>query len=365
MQKTRPFKAIKIAALICAIVGSNGSYAQWTTSGGNTTTTDNVGIGVATPDAKLSILSGYSNAGCVSYSGKPAVKIEWQVPDLACPFPGPTGPIPNILEIYNKYTLMGPPIISPYFWLDYAGRLGLGAYPSGNNRLTISGSSMLNGAVQIGNQPLPSGAKLVVDGDIAMANSSASASRTIKGFTATGTLNLATNTGSSDGPAIEMYGQSHASRAGRIHICSYGSSGTGVEFVTYDPSVSTWRSNMKIQNDGKVIIGNTQPTGAYAGYKLGVDGDIVCKRAVVQISNWADFVFKPDYKLPSLSEVEDYIQKNNHLPDVPSEKIILEEGVDMGAMNKILLQKVEELTLYMIQQQKEIELLKTSMQSAK
>ncbi len=359
MKKSRQLKGIvKMAALICVIAGPDNLYAQWTTSGTNTTTTNNVGIGVAAPDAKLSIFSGYSNAGCVSYSGQPAMKIEWQVPDMLCTSPGPTGPIPNIMEIYNKYTLTYPHVITPYLWLDYAGRLGLGAYPSGNNRLTISGSSLLNGAVQIGNQPLPAGSKLVVDGDIALTNASGSASRNIKAYTSTGALTFATNTGSGDGPAIEMYGQSNAGRAGRIHICSYGSSGTGVEFITYDPAATTWKSNMKIQNDGKVIIGTAQPSGAFAGYKLGVDGDIVCKRAVVQISDWADFVFSPDYKLRSLGDVEHYIQKNNHLPDVPSEKTILEQGVDMGAMNKILLQKVEELTLYMIQQQKEIELLK-------
>src|ERR1044072_1234494 len=68
---------------------------------------------------------------------------------------------------------------------------------------------------------------------------------------------------------------------------------------------------------------------------------------------WADFVFQPEYKLPTLAEVEGYIKVNRHLPDVPSAEEVEKDGLDLGEMNKRLLQKVEELTLYLIELKKE------------
>lgn len=82
------------------------------------------------------------------------------------------------------------------------------------------------------------------------------------------------------------------------------------------------------------------------------------KRLRILQSGWADFVFEPTYKLPSLQELEIYINKNKHLPEVPSAAEVEKNGVDVGEMNKILLQKIEELTLHVIRQQKEIEELK-------
>jgi hypothetical protein len=69
---------------------------------------------------------------------------------------------------------------------------------------------------------------------------------------------------------------------------------------------------------------------------------------------WSDFVFDKEYKLPSLTEVEAYIAENKHLPDVPSEAEVLENGLDLGEMQAIQQQKIEELTLYTIDQEKRI-----------
>lgn len=81
---------------------------------------------------------------------------------------------------------------------------------------------------------------------------------------------------------------------------------------------------------------------------------------VVQTASWVDFVFVPDYKLPTLPEVEQYILANKHLPNVPTTTQVTEKGIDLGEMNKILLQKVEELTLYMIELKKENEAIKSA-----
>jgi len=72
---------------------------------------------------------------------------------------------------------------------------------------------------------------------------------------------------------------------------------------------------------------------------------------------WSDFVFDADYELKSLAEVEAYIAANKHLPDVPSEEEVLANGLDLGEMQAIQQQKIEELTLYIIQQQKQMDAL--------
>ncbi len=105
---------------------------------------------------------------------------------------------------------------------------------------------------------------------------------------------------------------------------------------------------------GNVGIGTTDP----GNYQLAVEGKIGAREVEVTLNSWSDFVFEDDYKLRSLKEVENYIRENNHLPDIPSEAEVLENGISLGEMNAKLLQKIEELTLYVIQQQKEIEALK-------
>ena len=114
-----------------------------------------------------------------------------------------------------------------------------------------------------------------------------------------------------------------------------------------------WGKGMVLNNDGSVgISANTVPTG----FKLAVGGDIIAERVVVKLqANWPDFVFKKNYGLRPLSEVEAFINQNNHLPEIPSAKEVAERGIDVGDMNAKLLQKVEELTLYLIEMKKENE----------
>jgi hypothetical protein len=74
--------------------------------------------------------------------------------------------------------------------------------------------------------------------------------------------------------------------------------------------------------------------------------------------NWSDFVFKSDYQLRSLKEVETFINENGHLPDIPSDEEVITNGVNVGEIQSKLLQKIEELTLYLIEMEKNNELLK-------
>ena len=89
-------------------------------------------------------------------------------------------------------------------------------------------------------------------------------------------------------------------------------------------------------------------------YRLAVNGKIICTEMKVKARPWSDYVFDDQYTLKSLKEVELFIKKNKHLPDVPSAKDVEENGIEIGEMQAILLQKIEELTLYSIEQQKQI-----------
>jgi len=100
---------------------------------------------------------------------------------------------------------------------------------------------------------------------------------------------------------------------------------------------------------GNLAIGTYNP----GSYKLAVEGTIGARKVKVTQASWADFVFHPDYELPTLQEVERFIKANRHLPELPSAKEVESDGLDVGEMNKKLLQKIEELTLYMIEMKKE------------
>ncbi len=113
---------------------------------------------------------------------------------------------------------------------------------------------------------------------------------------------------------------------------------------------------------GKVVIGDSMTTpGNYGLYiRKGILTSIV-KIALPGSGSWSDYVFGNNYKLNSLPEVEDYIKENKHLPDVPSADSVQKNGIDVGEMDAVMMKKIEELTLYIIQQNKKIEeLQKTS-----
>ena len=112
-------------------------------------------------------------------------------------------------------------------------------------------------------------------------------------------------------------------------------------------------------NSGKVLIGNVTSPG---NYKLYVEQGILSEKVKVALkstSYWADYVFAPNYNLMPLQEVEKFIEKNNHLPNVPSAEEVVKDGIDVATMDAKLLEKIEELTLYMIELKKENETLKT------
>lgn len=104
---------------------------------------------------------------------------------------------------------------------------------------------------------------------------------------------------------------------------------------------------MVIDKDGRVGIGNLSPTAT-----LDVAGNIRAGEIKVEAGSWPDYVFEKNYPLLSLSKVEAHIKSFGHLPGIPSAKEVKSEGLDLGVMNAKLLQKIEELTLHMIELEK-------------
>ncbi len=121
-------------------------------------------------------------------------------------------------------------------------------------------------------------------------------------------------------------------------------------------------TRMMIDKNGNIGIG-TGSTVLNPLEKLAVNGLIHTKEVKVDLLNWPDFVFDKNYNLPSLIAVEKQINDNGHLANIPSAKDVAENGVLLGEMNKNLLQKVEELTLYLIQMNKDIEVLKAQLKT--
>lgn len=112
---------------------------------------------------------------------------------------------------------------------------------------------------------------------------------------------------------------------------------------------TTPNENVYIYND---LSGNISRALLY------VNGEVRSRKVKVTQTGWPDYVFHESYPLPTLAALEQYINIHKHLPEMPDAKAIAEDGLDVGEMNRKLLQKVEELTLYIIQQDKEMQAVK-------
>ncbi len=119
-----------------------------------------------------------------------------------------------------------------------------------------------------------------------------------------------------------------------------------------------------ILTNSNIGIGTNSFTDGAKTYRLSISGNMRAHEIKVY-TDWADFVFEKDYKLPTLEDVELFINENGHLKDIPSNEEVEENGIEVGEMNKLLLQKIEELTLYLIEQNKEIVDMKKQIEALK
>ena len=168
---------------------------------------------------------------------------------------------------------------------------------------------------------------------------------------------------------------------GMAHTQDLGFGSTYIGFnaqktgTTWSRKNNTWLNGGAViwaTMEGDLLFANLPSTGgsnvtgitdaqimSSVNMRLGADGILYAKEIKVTLTDWPDFVFSNGFRLLSLAETESYIKENGHLPGVPSAAEVEEKGMNVGEMNKVLLQKVEELTLHVIELQKQIDELKT------
>lgn len=300
----------------------------------------NVGIGTTTPNTKLEIndnstISGIKNI-LILNNNKTAVAGDGVKLEFRHNFdPQPTGRI--FTEIYNPS--------------DLSAKLHLGArYWNGTN-YTNTNLTLAYGNVGIGTTS--PGAKLDVDGNIV--------GRTYITAGSTGYNGAIYLARANDG---SLSGQITHTENNTLTLKQTGGLGSnikmgpsGIEFQTEEsnsPYNKITRLIVQHGNNGYVGIGTMTPD-----YKLDVVGKIRAHEIIVNTVKQSDFVFEENYPLKKLEDVEEFVKDKKHLPDIPSEKEVAENGLSVGEMQTKLLQKIEELTLYAIEQQKEIQYLKS------
>lgn len=170
--------------------------------------------------------------------------------------------------------------------------------------------------------------------------------------------------------ALLNYGSGASVFFGGLENTSVGYGEYGIEYNVTSGGLNFWKPDgsngfknwvLFLKVDGRVGIGTNSLSD---GFKLTVAGGINAQKILITETAGADFVFENEYYLMPIKDLDRFIKSNKHLPDVPSAKEMEENGIDMGEFQILLLQKVEELSLYIIQQQKEIEDLKAHLQQA-
>jgi hypothetical protein len=168
--------------------------------------------------------------------------------------------------------------------------------------------------------------------------------------------------GAYTGTTIGVRGYASGTAGTRTGVYGYASNSGGTNaygvYGLANGATNNWAGYF---SSGNVYIANELRiglTGGATGYDVAVDGKIICEELKVQDSgSWPDYVFADEYELKTLEEVEAHIEANSHLPGVPDAATVEEDGIMIGEMQKVMMEKIEELTLYMIDANKRIKAL--------
>src|SRR5690606_34391867 len=137
-----------------------------------------------------------------------------------------------------------------------------------------------------------------------------------------------------------------------VNITTSAGQGGVVDYTSENSNLSTidWTAR-DLFADRNIGIGTLDTQG----YRLAVAGNVIAEGVKVELQgNWPDFVFAEDFDLMPLTDLKSFIETKGHLPNIPNAAEVQQEGIDLGGMNALLLQKIEEMTLYILNQEERI-----------
>lgn len=390
----RAFILVALMPAVIAALSAQTLYVPSGTGGVGSSSTGNIGIGISNPNAKLQVVgdlyisqpsgsdllrafgpnTGFTFTDQSSYvqlrpyhavNGDMPLQIGPGAGGLRIDTNGKVGIGTSSLNesLHTSYGTSSSPVLGVYNTADNLKLLlgtTTGSYLNIQGR-RIDNNTAYNFSLQseggnVGIGTTVPGQKLTVWGNFSLGNAT------------TGEIRGLTPTGWGYGPSsyrVLMLGASIGSESVSI---GYDPSGNpdgaftgdgrevlfrrGVRFVTPNAANNGYHLSNLVLLDGNVGIGTSSPT-----HKLAVNGAIRAKEMIVD-TGWSDYVFANDYRLAPLSEVEAHIQAKKHLPGIPSAAEVEAQGVSIGEMQSRLLEKIEELTLHLIAQQKDIAAIK-------
>jgi hypothetical protein len=338
---------------------SNSLFAQWTTNGTNiyNSNTGNVGVGTAAPGNLFEVSGATASPLTITRTTAASnISMEFKTPTGSW-FAG-QGSAGNFGIATNNNIGVGAP-----FNITTSGNVGIGTTTPGNllevsgtipSPLTITRTTASNISLEFKNASGSWFAGLTSTGNFGIATNNNLGVSTAFNITTSGNVGIGTT---APGNLLEVSGNIPSP----LTITRTTASNIGLEFKN---AIGSWFAGQastgnfgiatnnnigistafNITTSGNVGIGTANPLN-----KLDVSGTIHSKAVSIDLNGWNDYVFKKDYRLPSLSEVKTYIGQHQHLPEVPSEQEMIKNGLDVAEMNKLLMKKVEELTLYLIE----------------
>lgn len=347
------------------VVGTGTLPAAYFTGG-------NVGIGIASPTAKLHLKDGVFMIENTVGSGSGDVKANYTMADVF-------NIDMNVGRAYTSFNLKysghylkisrkpnGSADFTDIVLGDFEGiSYGLAQYGNEGRQMFIwnhSSTSMIFGTNGIER------ARIEANGNFGIGTNAPATTLHIKG-PATTIARIE--------PTIWNAGSAAKIELGDINHYIRGAWGEGLKLSTFNsivfaagaPSADRMKidgttGNVTIAN--RVDIGGKNYTPNDATVKLAVAGTMVAQKVkVTAATNWGDFVFDKNYALQPLTEVEQYVKANKHLPNIPSATELEASGIDTGEMLRLQMIKIEELTLHLIAQQKEMQVMKTQLENLK